>query len=451
MGSFLSNQLPPIPGLEHELAQALFCQAHEGILVADGQGQIVAANSPAHHLFDYEAGEMVSLHLEQLVTNHSDEGEHWVPQLLNESRKKVLQITGRASTGQVLRLNVKTHRLKEPDDLHFLLFVEDTHDTDELLKMQELMEEAELLAHLGTFELDLRTLKSKRSPGTQKLLNVTDADANTNSYEDFIARLFPEDRIRVDSQLAAARRGQEHLEWEQRVMMPDGGERFLHSRARVIKDHSGRPLSVIGVHQDVTSSRQAEARVLEALWEGQEEERQKIAREIHDGFGPSLATTKLYLETIRAYLPKTRWPELDHQLENLTALHRSIRNLSHQLLPKSLSDFGLAASVENLCLRLEQNSSLDVDYVCQGTVRRFPLEAELSLYRILQALTDNVLQHARADMLRIRLKWQPDRLTIVVEDDGVGFESERVLPKNGIGLTNVQTRVQSLHGTLIIN
>ena len=451
MESFLSSQLPSIPGFEHELAQALFLQAHEGILVTDGQGQIVAANPPAHRLFDYEEGTMTSLHLQQLVTHYSDENDRWVPRLLEESRREALCITGQAFTGQTLKLKIKTHRLEEAGDLHFLLFAEDTHNTDELFKMQELIEEAELLAHLGTFELDLHTLKSKRSPGTLKLLNVTEPDANAGSYADFVSRLFPEDRIKVDSQLAAARQGEEHLEWEQRVMMPDGSERFLHSRARVSKNPSGKPISLMGVHQDVTSSRQAEARVLEALWKGQEEERQKIAREIHDGFGPTLATTKLYLETIRAYLPKARWPELDHQLENLTAFHRSIRNLSHQLLPKSLSDFGLAASVENLCLRLEQNSTLDIDYVCQGIFRRFPLEVELSLYRILQALTDNVLQHARADRLYIRLDWQPGRLIIVVEDNGIGFEPKQVLPKNGIGLTNVQTRVQSLHGTVTIN
>lgn len=194
------------------------------------------------------------------------------------------------------------------------------------------------------------------------------------------------------------------------------------------------------------------------LLEGQEEERRRFARELHDGIGQMLTGLKLHAEKLKS-IPfpepkhRQRFEELCEQIYDII---QTTRQTSHNLMPSVLSDFGLGAALQFLAEQTASSSGIAVIFEDLSNEQRLSPAVEIGLYRIAQEALNNAIKHAEAQQVRIDWQTKRGQIILTIEDNGKGF-SQKPAPKKGCfiqptnGLQNMRTRARLLHGELTIS
>ncbi len=191
---------------------------------------------------------------------------------------------------------------------------------------------------------------------------------------------------------------------------------------------------------------------LNAVIEAQEGERQRVARELHDGVAQELLAVSLGFKTVRRKLEKQALPEADMVREldsKLEFLGTEVRQMSHVMLPPTLKQHGLAPSLELLVRSIEQHAGFKVNLDMDPLPARLEERVELGLYRIVQELLHNIFKHAQAGQVAIQLRQIEDQVLLRVEDNGVGFDFESARQKGTMGILNVLSRVHTLGGQFV--
>ena len=190
---------------------------------------------------------------------------------------------------------------------------------------------------------------------------------------------------------------------------------------------------------------------------GQEEERRRVAKELHDGINQMLASVKYRLHAFR--LAKATNDDSVIALINdasgdLTQTMQEIRRISHNLLPKGLDELGFEAAVRNLCEEFQERTGIQIGFTIQGGMISFQKDCELGVYRILQEALQNIEKHAHATRVDIQCSLQGTIWIMTVQDNGNGFESGNEMMKgqmsNGIGISTMKERANLIGGTLEI-
>jgi two-component system sensor histidine kinase DegS len=185
----------------------------------------------------------------------------------------------------------------------------------------------------------------------------------------------------------------------------------------------------------------------------QEEERQRIARELHDGLGPTLASLNIRLRTARKLLdrdPDLAAQELEELAELTQASIQDIRRLIYDLRPAALDELGLGPALREYARRYQEEQGLEVALALPEGDERLPAPLETALFRIAQEALNNVARHARARRVEIGLTRDPEGVTLRVIDDGRGFDPTPTGPAPGpgthLGLWSMRERVEQLGG-----
>jgi signal transduction histidine kinase len=189
--------------------------------------------------------------------------------------------------------------------------------------------------------------------------------------------------------------------------------------------------------------------LLEATLESDEQARARIARDLHDEVGATLATAKLYLAQIKP--SQTNAADLAQQANELVnqTIHH-IRLISRDLSPVVLTNLGVAAAVHELASSINTANAIPLHCDCPDTLPRFEPMKELMLYRIIQELINNSLKHAQAQNLYLSLRCQDGKkLYLAYRDDGKGFSLEKANHIKGLGLKNIESRSDILGGKAI--
>lgn len=189
---------------------------------------------------------------------------------------------------------------------------------------------------------------------------------------------------------------------------------------------------------------------MQSVIEGQEIERERIAKDLHDSLGGLLSTIKLKFE--KAKLP-IQDPVVIREFENahilLDTAVDEVRTIARNLQPGSLKKLGLISAIKDLINRFDGDQYPDIDLQYYGMPERMDKMIALTVYRIIQELLTNSLKHAKASEILIQLNTDEDDLVIQYEDDGVGFDPDTV--HKGMGLENIISRITYLHGTISID
>lgn len=228
------------------------------------------------------------------------------------------------------------------------------------------------------------------------------------------------------------------------IFIAASGILFFIFRSRTLKLQNER--NIEKHNKEVNSLLQEqEIKSLDAMLEGQDRERKRIAEDLHDRLGTTLAATKMHLEAAEKHLQPKQYAYIDNLLN--TAIEDT-RNISHNMLSGILTKFGLIAAFSDLKETIEATGSLSVTIKTIQFDERLTTEKELNLYRIAQELISNALKHSKATQLSITLEKKKKLLCLLVSDNGIGFNNDKI--HNGIGLINVQSRVSKIEGTLSI-
>jgi PAS domain S-box-containing protein len=227
-----------------------------------------------------------------------------------------------------------------------------------------------------------------------------------------------------------------------------------------LRDSDGRIVKKIAVQRDATERNalhrqtlEKERAVLQALINGQELERKRISEDLHDGLGSVLSVLKMSFSVLKAQIengPELLMETLKRIEAQLDAAAEEARNISSNLSPGILNDFGMVKAVEALKQRIESSTKIRVDFTHSGWDEygdRPDSETLIGVYRVLQEILNNALKHSFASRIRIEMTINPKRLKIVVADDGVGFDKNQTNKgRRGMGLSNIHTRISILNG-----
>jgi two-component system, NarL family, sensor histidine kinase DevS len=219
---------------------------------------------------------------------------------------------------------------------------------------------------------------------------------------------------------------------------------FTDEDVRLAESLATRAATAVELSERV--SRDAVRRVVEA----QETERARLARELHDETGQALTSILLGLKSLEDHVETDEGRAAAAELRELVvSTLQDVRRLAVELRPAALDDFGLMPAIERLCDLIVERSDISVDVRSELGDQRLTAESETVLYRIAQEALTNVLKHADARTVRVRLRPSGSGVTLAVQDDGTGFDPS-VVRDGGVGLVGMRERIALLGGRLTI-
>lgn len=198
-------------------------------------------------------------------------------------------------------------------------------------------------------------------------------------------------------------------------------------------------------NQLLALKKEQEVASLKSLMTGEEKERSRIARELHDGLGGILAAARMQLSVLDNSVKSEKTNSIEELLEKAST---ESRRISHNLLPENLIKLGLNEALKDFIQGINEGKLLSITYQSIGIEERLPENLELSVYRIIQELLNNIIKHSGATEALVQLHKTEKMLTITVEDNGRGFEE---IASKGIGLSNIESRLSLLEGKLSID
>ncbi|MEO6612312.1 MAG: sensor histidine kinase [Chitinophagaceae bacterium] len=187
----------------------------------------------------------------------------------------------------------------------------------------------------------------------------------------------------------------------------------------------------------------------------QDQERKRIAEDIHDSLGSILSAAKLKLSALKESQPAMNVDQLENYqvaMQLLDEASGELRNISHNIMPATLSKLGLIAALRNLINHITSQAGIQIHFSSHGFEQRLDEHTEMSIYRIVLELINNIIKHAEASKVTVQMIRHPDYINLSVEDNGRGFDYENALKiKKGIGLGNIISRVEYLKGGIDVD
>lgn len=191
--------------------------------------------------------------------------------------------------------------------------------------------------------------------------------------------------------------------------------------------------------------KEQEAERLHAMIEGEEKERKRFARELHDGLGAVLSTVKMQINGIPRQFPTVQDSDPYRKAESLIDdACRTVREVSHDLMPYVLEQQGLISAIDEMCRNLANQHGIEVDFIPFGEEQALSGIMKITLYRITQELLKNMTKHAKATEAIVQLMIDDEEISLIIEDNGKGFDPAK--SRKGIGLENIQSRTAYLNG-----
>ena len=202
--------------------------------------------------------------------------------------------------------------------------------------------------------------------------------------------------------------------------------------------------------KDLSKQKEMQRAILNAIINTQEEERERLASDLHDSIGQKISAVKFYINALKSVLP------LDDQAvdlfkkseDTIDSTATELRDICYELKPRSIERYGLIKATEELLDKLSINQVLDISFDYSDELPSLPTNTSIALFRIIQEFINNTLRHAKASQIDILFDQDDDGQNMILKmrDNGIGFDLEKLEDKRGLGLHNVQSRVEALQG-----
>jgi len=241
--------------------------------------------------------------------------------------------------------------------------------------------------------------------------------------------------------------------YETEHVSKDGKVISLEVKSRVI-NYMGQE-AIISIARETTERKQMERNILGAVIKAEEKERARISRDIHDGLGPLLSAIKLYVNELESgdLEPAEKTEMLKQTNELINEAISGTRDISNNLSPHLIMDFGLVKAVEAFCKKVNLAQKTRINFESSLGTDRFDQTVEIVLYRVITELINNTMKHANASKIEIYLEIIDRVLQLTYLDDGIGFDKEKAMGAEtaGIGLKNIVSRLRSINGNYRIH
>jgi PAS domain S-box-containing protein len=271
-------------------------------------------------------------------------------------------------------------------------------------------------------------------------------------YANLVERVHPEDKRAFENALSAATKEQGAFHLEHRIILPDGSIRWISKSGHVEQASNGAPARWLGISMDITERKENEAAAREAshkLITAREDERKRIARDLHDDLNQRLALLSIEMHLLGRMEKDS---EAKEQIETITTLltdvSSEVHKLSHQLHPANLEQLGLVAATRGLCQAFSKRGALSVEFNHDDIPADLDQKVALCLYRITQEALQNIIKHSHATHAKILLHRETDSIHLLVADNGQGFDMIDASHHASLGLVGMRERVKLVDGQI---
>jgi len=236
---------------------------------------------------------------------------------------------------------------------------------------------------------------------------------------------------------------------------------WLLVNAEPMLDNTGNLINVICSFTDITEQKilsqklieqevQKQRLITQATIDGQENERHQMGKELHDNINQHLTTTRLYLEVAREKATGEALEMITLSHKTLASITHEIRQLSQSLVPPTLGDIGLIESIQDLCDSLKRAHKFDIDFYSRHfSCVQLPDNLKLMIFRITQEQVNNIVRHAEAGLIQIKLESDAEFINLIISDNGKGFDPAQA--KRGQGFNNISNRAALFNARVEIN
>jgi PAS domain S-box-containing protein len=319
---------------------------------------------------------------------------------------------------------------------------------------EERMRLAQNVARIGSFEWNVQTGVNIWTPELEAMYGLPPGGfgGTESAFEKLV---HPDDLPIVLQFVDEALKTGRPMQGEWRIIWPDGSVRWIAGHWQVFMNESGEPLRMLGVNMDVTDRKQLEealSGMTQKLVEAQEQERARIARELHDDITQRLAMLAIEIEQVQecSEMPsevRDRAHELSIRAKGIST---DIQTLSHELHSSRLDYLGIVGGMKSWCNEFGERQGIEIEFN-PGVQSSVSPEISLCLFRVLQEALHNAAKHSGVKRVDVKLREESGGIHLTISDLGKGFDVAAAMQDRGLGVTSIRERVRLVGGTVVID
>ncbi len=427
-----------------------------------GQG-IIRVNKKAQEVLGYTQEEMCQLPTGALVPYYQQEGFIDKLQNANKSNPHLRFETELVKkSGEVLPVEVSLDRFEFEGITYICGFARDISERKEALRQRQ-----ELMSHLAERNKELNCLYAVSKLTTDKHNSIEEilqkaagvipqswfyADIAccriTCNFGTFTSSFFEETPWKIEAPIKTSEGNTGLLQVFYKQEKPELQEGPFSFEERNLIDTLGELLG------NMLEAKGAEQKIIASIMQTEDRERTRISKEVHDSLGQTLSAIALNMDKVNQEITLLSKKQQE-RFANLNKLIKQAviesRNIAHNLMPSTLSDFGYSLAVENMIETIKEATDTNFKFYTNYTPGRLSASTELGLYRITQEAVNNTIKHAQAKHVTIQLMCYPDIVILTIEDDGRGFDIAKARQKGSFGIDSMTNRARSLNAEFNID
>jgi PAS domain S-box-containing protein len=430
------------------------------ICTHDLNGVLLTVNLAAARTLGYEPSELVNRNVREFLSPKSHEEFDAFLSVMREKWAASGFLRLRTKNGETRIWRYTSTLRVEGVQVPFVRGV--AHDLTDILQAQKALRKSEerlrVAAEVGrmyAWEWDPATDTVLRSAECAGILGL-DGATGDGVAKDYFSLVHPDDRARLWGLATSLTPTNPEYRTEYRRFRTDGALLWLQESGHATFDKAGKMVRLVGMTADITDRKHAQdelAKVGGRLLQAQEEERTRIARELHDDICQQLSLLAIELGRLGETPLESGVRIRDHlnQLQKRAAeILKNVGAISHELHSSKLELLGLKVAVRSLCEEFAEFYKVKIDFIEKDLPSRLPKDISICLFRVAQEALRNGLKHSQAGHFQVQLSGTPGAVHLSVRDEGVGFDPETSMNHRGIGLVSMRERLTLVKGTIAI-
>ncbi len=421
--------------------------------------KISYANPAAADILGFDhPGELLGRSPEEFLHEEyvQEGGRRWMEQIAAfKGALAYQQIRGKKQDGTELRLLTSATLIKENAQQYLHVILRDITHAYKMQQEMSLSEERFRMAALSSrdiiYDWDIATNHIWFSDGITTLFGFQ--PEFFNNYDSWFEKIHPEDQGLIDSSIQQAIAEKKDT-WKAHYRFSDAGSEWkqIEDKGFLLYDAQNMPTRMVGSMVDVTEKHNARKELVDFLIMGQEQERKRLAAELHDSLGQTLSLVSLNLDSLLSSFSPTgssQGKKLVQTVDMVNHAIEEIRTISQNLSPRALEEFGLVEVLENMFARVQSSTSIQTQLDLSPAFPQLDPEQEINLYRIIQEALNNSIKHGAPSQISLSLQIKGPLLQFQYQDNGKGFESaNRDNFQHINGIRNIQNRILVLGGRM---
>lgn len=422
----------------------------------DSSGHFIYVNETGYKRLGYSKAEILNLSIKDVSPSYTPERWADVLNILRERGNFFAELTHRRKDGTLFPVEITSSHIKYNGKEFIHSFAKDITSRkimeQALKESEELYRQVTILSGYIVFDYNPDDNSVKWNGALQQVFGYSPEEFEDSNFETWVSLVHPDDRVKTLKTFSTALANDVNYNAEYRFKIKNGSYLWIEADGYKISHHNKSAYRVIGVMKDITERKKLEQQILTSVIETEEKERMNFSQELHDGIGPLISAIKMYVQLLKMKDTQMKNDEIADKAEMLIdeAAH-SLREISFKLSPHILQNYGLVEALTTYIEKIKETRKIGIN-LKSNKVDRFADFKETIIYRVICECINNTIKHAHAGKAELSLYQYEDTLKIDYSDDGKGFDIEKIFAgKRGIGLLNMQSRIKSIGGQMVIN